>query len=195
MDHKTPAGLFWEQSCVSCWRDWRTTHFVEDLLRICLTRYFRGMNKSSHSVICTTAVCSEIPFHFAFLIRLTCSFGRGAPSASVIRALSSGPCWAVITSSFVDLLCFSLDVCSLFTPCLLHPFLSLSLFFFLSNSFINLFVQLYFVFFSVLLSYISHFPLCFFQQSLQIQHSYPSLFIPFLFHFFFFIIANSFIYV
>lgn len=86
---------------------------LKTLPRIYLTRCFRGTHKSSRSVICTMAVCEGIVFHFAFLIRLTCSFGRGAPSAPAIRALSSDSCWAVITSSFVHLLCFSLDVSSL----------------------------------------------------------------------------------
>lgn len=85
-------------------------------------------------MICTTAISEENLFHFAFLIKLTCSFGRGAPSASAITALSSGSRWAVITSSFVYLICSSLDVsslpshlsCSFLSPNTHFPFYQIS---------------------------------------------------------------------
>lgn len=85
---------------------------------------------SPASVICTAAVSEEHVFHFAFLIKLTCSFGRGTPSASAIIALSSGSRWAIITSSFVHLIYSSLDVpsflshlfSSFLSPTLIFPF-------------------------------------------------------------------------
>lgn len=76
--------------------------FVQDFFKFCPA-----------SVICTAAISEENQFHFALLIKLTCSFGKGAPSASAITALLSGSRWAVITSSFVYLICSSLDVSSL----------------------------------------------------------------------------------
>lgn len=69
-------------------------------------------DKSGHSVICTTAACEDIPFHFPLLIRLICSFGSEAPFASAITALSSGSRWAIITSSFVELVSLLSSSCT-----------------------------------------------------------------------------------
>lgn len=69
-------------------------------------------DKSGHSVICTIAACEDIHFHFPLLIRLICSFGSEAPFASAITALSSGSRWAIITSSFVELVSLLSSSCT-----------------------------------------------------------------------------------
>lgn len=131
------------------------------LLRTCYEFAQCGTSEkwiSPASVICTAAVSEEHLFHFAFLIKLTCSFGRGAPSASAIIALSSGSRWAIITSSFVHLIYSSLDIssllshlsCSFLSPNTHFPFYQISLFCLLfilfSFHYLSFYLTLFFTF-------------------------------------------------